>query len=49
MTQCVLYFLNAAGSRISNMTFPCVMMVMKATYTVTFTFIFTFKFKFTFT
>ena len=23
----VLYFLNAAGSRISNMTFPCVMMV----------------------
>ena len=25
----VLYFLNAAGSRISNMTFPCVMKLIK--------------------
>ena len=29
-TQHVLYFLNAWGSRISNMTFPCVMKVMTA-------------------
>ena len=28
-TQHVLYFLNAGGSRISNMTFPCVMKVIK--------------------
>ena len=28
-TQHVLYFLNTGGSRISNMTFPCVMKVMK--------------------
>ena len=39
----VIYFLNAAGSRISNMTFP---MVMRATFT--FTFIFTFTFTFTY-
>ena len=37
----VLYFLNAAGSRISNMTFPCVMKVVKATFTFTFRFTFT--------
>ena len=37
----VLYFLNAAGSRISNMTFLCVMKVMKTTFTFTFTFTFT--------
>ena len=37
--QHVVYFLNAAGSRISksNMTIPCVMKVMKATFTFTFT------------
>ena len=28
-TQRVLYFLNAGGSRISNMTFPCVIKVVK--------------------
>ena len=28
-TQHVLYFQNAGGSRISNMTFPCVMKVMR--------------------
>ena len=43
--QHVVYFLNAAGSRISksNMTIPCVMKVMKATFTFTFTFTFTIK------
>ena len=34
----VLYFLNAAGCRISNMTILCVMKAMKATFTFTFTF-----------
>ena len=38
----VLYFLNAMGSRISNMTFLCVMKVMKTTFTFKFTFTFTF-------
>ena len=38
----VLYFLNAAGSRISNMTFPCVMMVMKTTFTFIFLFTLTY-------
>ena len=28
-SQCVLYFLNSGGSRISNMTFPCVMKITK--------------------
>ena len=38
----VLYFLNAAGSRVSNMTFLFVMKAMKTTFTIKFTFTFTF-------
>ena len=45
----VLYFLNAAGSRISFMTFPCVMKVMETTFTFTFTFTLTFTYSFGFT
>ena len=45
----VLYFPNAAGSRISNMTFFCVTKVMKTTFTFTFKFTFTFISTFTFT
>ena len=38
----VLCFLNAAGSRVSNMTFLFVMKAMKTTFTIKFTFTFTF-------